>query len=112
MMPTIFVNAGGLGKTFDGRAILVLRGKELQVLVRLTRIAKVAAFQRRERREKASGLMFVWTTREGGHHGYCMVTHSHRMRTDAPLRRVLRATKDTPGRGRLASTPASGFGKG
>jgi hypothetical protein len=54
---TIFVNAGGRGKTLDGRAVLVLGGKELQVLVRLTRTAKVAAFQRRERKEKASGLM-------------------------------------------------------
>jgi hypothetical protein len=55
-IPTIIVNAGGLGKRFDGRAIQVLRGKELQVLVWLTRITKVAAFQRRERK-KASGLV-------------------------------------------------------
>ena len=55
-IPTVFVNSGRLGKTFDGRAILVLRGKELQVLVRLTRTAKVAAFQK-ERRDKASGSM-------------------------------------------------------
>jgi hypothetical protein len=48
--PTIFANAGGPGKTLEGRAILVLRGKELQVLVRLTRTAKVAAFQKREER--------------------------------------------------------------
>ena len=39
-----------------------------------------------------------------------MVTHNYRMRTDAFLRCALRATKDTPGRGRLASTATSGFG--
>ena len=47
-IPTIFVDAGGPGKTLDGRAILVWGGKELQVLVRLTRTAKVAAFQTKE----------------------------------------------------------------
>jgi len=57
-VPTSFVNVGGPGKTLDGRAILVLRGKELQMLLWLTRTAKVAAFQRRERKEKASGLTF------------------------------------------------------
>jgi len=57
-IPTIFVNAGGPGKTLDGWAILVLRGKELQVLARLTRTAKVAAFQSRVRKEKESVLMF------------------------------------------------------
>jgi hypothetical protein len=49
-IPTVFVNSGSLGKTLDGRAIPVLRRKELQVLVRLTRTAKVAAFQKREER--------------------------------------------------------------
>ena len=44
-VPTIFVNAGGPGKTLDWRAIFVLGGKDLHVLVRLTRTAKVAAFQ-------------------------------------------------------------------
>ena len=39
-----------------------------------------------------------------------VVTHNCRMRTYAFLRRALRATKDTPGRGRLASTATSGFG--
>jgi len=56
---TIFVNAGCPGKTLDGRAILVLCGKELQVLVRLTRTAKVSeisAFESRERK-RPSGLM-------------------------------------------------------
>ena len=53
---TIFVNSGGPCKTLDGRAILVLSGKELQVLVRLTRTAKVSAFESRERK-RASGLM-------------------------------------------------------
>ena len=52
-IPTVFVNSGGPGKTLDGRAIIVLRGKELQVLVRLTRTAKVATF----RKYKASGSM-------------------------------------------------------
>jgi len=60
-MPTIFVNAGGPDKTLDRRAILVLRGKELRVLVRLTRTAKVAAFQRRERKRE-SGLVFGGST--------------------------------------------------
>ena len=59
-IPTVFVNSGGPGKTLDGRAILVLRGKELQVLVRLTRTAKVATFTK----DKASGLRFdAWTRR-------------------------------------------------
>jgi len=51
----------------DGRAILVLGGKELQVLVRLTRTAKVAFFQRRECKERESGLMFGREGR-GRHH--------------------------------------------
>ena len=71
---------------------------------------KVAIFQSRVRKEKESGLMFGpegW----GRHHGYSsMVTHNCRMRTDAFLRHELRATKDTPGRGRSASTATSGFG--
>ena len=39
-----------------------------------------------------------------------MVTHNYRTRTGTFLRRALHATKDTPGRGRLASTVMSGFG--
>jgi len=109
-IPTICVNAGGAGKTLDRRAILVLRRKELQVLVRLARTAKVTAFQRRERKEKESGLT-IGSEGRGRHHGYsCVVTHNCRMRRDAFLRRALRATKDTPGRGRSASTATSGFG--
>jgi len=55
-IPIVFVNAGGPGKTLDRWAIIVLRAKELQVLVRLTRTAKVAAFQRIE-----EGIRFdVW----------------------------------------------------
>jgi len=109
-IPTIFVNACGPGKTLDGRAIFVLCGKELQVLVRLTRTAKSAAFQRRERKEKGPGLMFGLEGR-GGQHGYsCVVTHDCRMRTDASPRRALRATKDTPGQARLDSMATSGFG--
>ena len=101
------VNAGGPGKTLDGRAILVLGGKELQVL---TRTAKVATSQRRESKEKTSGLMFGLEGR-GGHHGYSyVVTNNCRMRTDASPRRALRVTKDTPGRGRLTSMATSGFG--
>ena len=57
-IPTVFVNSGGPGKTLDGRAIPSLRGKELQVLVRLTRTAKVATFQKRGKiRHRASGSM-------------------------------------------------------
>ena len=47
-IPTIFVDAGGPGKALDGQTILVLGGKELQVLVRLTRTATVATFGRKE----------------------------------------------------------------
>jgi len=109
-VPTIFANAGGPGETLDGRAILVLRRKELQVLVRLTRTAKVTAFRSRSRKEKESGLVLGLEGR-CGHHGYsCVVTHSCRMRTDAFLRRAPRSTKDTPGRDRSASTAMSGFG--
>ena len=57
---SVFVNSGGPVKTLDGRAIIVLRGKVLQVLVRLTRTAKVAAFQKKKRgtiRHRASGSM-------------------------------------------------------
>ena len=91
-VPTIFANAGGPGETLDGRAILVLRRKELQVLVRLTRTAKIAAFRSRLRKEKESGLVLGL---EGScrPHGYsCVATHSCIMRTDAFLRRELRAT--------------------
>ena len=57
-IPTVFVNSGGPGKTLDGRAIPGLRGKELQVLVRLTRTTKVATFQKRGKiRHRASGSM-------------------------------------------------------
>jgi len=109
-VPTIFANAGGPGETLDGRAILVLRRKELQVLVRLTRTAKVAAFQSRVKKEKESGLVLGLEGR-CGHHGYsCVVTQSCRMQTDAFLRRAPRATRDTPGRGRSVSTAMSGFG--
>jgi len=52
----IFVNASGPGETLNGRAIVLLRGKELEVVVRLTRTARVAAFQREGR--KTSCLMF------------------------------------------------------
>jgi len=105
-VPTIFVNVawGSPGKTLDGRAraILVLRRNKLQVLGRLTRTAKlkVAAFQR-ERKEKASGLMF-------GLEGRGTVGTAAWLRTTF-LRRALCATKDTPGRGSLASTATSGF---
>jgi len=57
-IPTIFVNAGGPGKTLNRQAILVLCRKELQVLVWLTHTAEVVAFQSRVRKEKESGLMF------------------------------------------------------
>jgi hypothetical protein len=39
-----------------------------------------------------------------------MITHNYKMRTDAFLRHALRAIKDTPEQGRLASTTMSGFG--
>jgi hypothetical protein len=63
-IPTVFVNSGGLGKTLDWRAILGLHGKELQVLVRLTRTAKVAAFQKRE--ERKGIRLDAWTRRGAG----------------------------------------------
>jgi hypothetical protein len=69
-IPTVFVNSGGPGKTLDGRAILVLRGKELQVLVRLTRTAKVATF----RKDNASDASDSMLGLEGGRGGDTMGT--------------------------------------
>lgn len=94
-IPTVFVYAGGPSETLDGRALLVSRGEELQVLVWLTRAATVATFRRR-----ALGLMIGGRGGGGTVSNSCPVTHNCRTRTDAFPLRAPRATTDTSARGR------------
>ena len=78
-IPTIFVDAGGPGKALDGRTILVLGGKELQVLVRLTRTAKIAAFQTKKREWGKRVRFGVWNGREERTPWLRPCGHSHPM---------------------------------
>ena len=97
LLLTFFVYACGLGKPLDGRAILILCGQELQMLVRLARAATVAAF----RREKHYiGYSLSQASR----------THSCKRRIDAFPPCALRRVVDTPERGRLGATGTSDFG--
>ena len=86
-MPTVFVNSGGPEKTLDGRAILVLCGKGLQVLVWPTCTAKVARRPfKEERKVKASGVRLDALTRKAvlGRtpwvrlHGYTQLKNANR----------------------------------